>query len=43
LRQLPLATATNLRNSLTALGEVMDVEDDLLVLISPVMARHDTS
>jgi hypothetical protein len=32
LRQLPLATATNLRNSLTALGEVMDVEDDLLVL-----------
>ena len=32
LRQLPLATATNLRNSLAALGEVMDVEDDLLVL-----------
>ena len=32
LRQLPLATATNLRNSLSALGEVMDVEDDLLVL-----------
>lgn len=32
LRQLPLATATNLRNSLVALGEVMDVEDDLLVL-----------